>query len=434
MAPTSYPSTLSLFFLLSEQFLKTTTLAPEMQMKVKLALVDLAGTLVQKSQPCLRPCLEVLVEKLASLQTAIGQQRKASGKKDQIVDVPRTNDPCFRLVCRAGAHFTPSGHLLRYSSMQVGALSHQDPLAATTGQPLRSRFRKGDKLTTTGLVATTTGSISGGHSRVQLLDTLNLMLLHRPLGQGYRFTGTLAPELCRHNAEVARSVGRVDVAQAWGLLELALNPAAMRGQPGSGAGPALLPIHTPLRWVDHPAGGLMVQALLRHFLAHHDIQTVAALAHLGADLVTRDLAIAVAHCQARYGDILLAWGLYTASIAMQPRPTALLYESILEFYVTCAHCGHTHRDKVSGICSQCGQWPLQCVVCRVAVRGVALFCPQCGHGGHVNHVINLPPGRCISSDCPCDCSMVRSAIPGTNPQDHHASYSSPRLVPDLFTK
>lgn len=58
-------------------------------------------------------------------------------------------------------------------------------------------------------------------------------------------------------------------------------------------------------------------------------------------------------------------------------------------------------------CSQCSAFSIRCGVCQEGIRGAAIYCPVCLHGGHIDHMRQwfgqLEQAYCPTG-CGCECS------------------------------
>lgn len=85
-----------------------------------------------------------------------------------------------------------------------------------------------------------------------------------------------------------------------------------------------------------------------------------------------------------YADILYSWGL------LNQRALVLKYLSTpppstggVEFITECKRCKRSTRGPC---CSNCKKPLLTCTLCRLPVRGAAICCLLCSHGGHTEHL------------------------------------------------
>jgi hypothetical protein len=74
----------------------------------------------------------------------------------------------------------------------------------------------------------------------------------------------------------------------------------------------------------------------------------------------------------RYAEMLYSWGILTVRNEVSKRIAHSLPEG----------GGELSRVKETVVYSA------QCSICCSAVRGASIFCPSCGHGGHLQHIMN----------------------------------------------
>jgi hypothetical protein len=74
----------------------------------------------------------------------------------------------------------------------------------------------------------------------------------------------------------------------------------------------------------------------------------------------------------RYAHMLYSWGILTVGNEVSKRLAHSQAEA----------GGELSRVKGTYVCSA------QCSICCSAVRGASIFCPLCGHGGHLEHIMN----------------------------------------------
>ncbi|XP_046440628.1 GATOR complex protein WDR59-like isoform X2 [Daphnia pulex] len=110
-----------------------------------------------------------------------------------------------------------------------------------------------------------------------------------------------------------------------------------------------------------------------------------------------------------YADILYRWGLLEARVlVLKYLSTPIDPHRGVDFVTECVPCRTTVRGPQ---CTLCKRLLLNCVICRVVVKGSASFCLVCGHGGH---------GRCMShwfteeDECPtgcgCNCLLENNTV------------------------
>lgn len=91
-----------------------------------------------------------------------------------------------------------------------------------------------------------------------------------------------------------------------------------------------------------------------------------------------------------------------------------LYVSNTTMYAACANCRRptglgtaapangplSSSSSSSPWCGKCRAMVSQCALCLQPVRGVYVWCPGCGHGGHVKH---LQEWFALNQECPTGC-------------------------------
>lgn len=85
-----------------------------------------------------------------------------------------------------------------------------------------------------------------------------------------------------------------------------------------------------------------------------------------------------------YAEMLFRWNLLIS------RAKVLKYLSVnhesnqcVEFVTECSTCQRVTRAPV---CQECRKPLMNCVLCRLPVKGLANVCLNCGHGGHTLHM------------------------------------------------
>ncbi|XP_059350855.1 GATOR complex protein WDR59-like isoform X2 [Daphnia carinata] len=110
-----------------------------------------------------------------------------------------------------------------------------------------------------------------------------------------------------------------------------------------------------------------------------------------------------------YADILYRWGLLEARVlVLKYLSSPIDPHRGVDFVTECNPCRTTARGPQ---CTVCKRLLLNCVICRVVVKGSASFCLVCGHGGH---------GRCMAnwfaeenecpSGCACNCLLENNTV------------------------
>ncbi|XP_077503120.1 WD repeat domain 59 isoform X2 [Amblyomma americanum] len=104
----------------------------------------------------------------------------------------------------------------------------------------------------------------------------------------------------------------------------------------------------------------------------------------------------------KYAEILYKWKLYEQrACVLKCLSTSPPKVKAVDFITVCHYC---KSDVRSVQCDECKKLTLHCIVCHLAVRGQLHFCVSCGHGGHVEHLLDWfrTQSQCPSG-CGCRC-------------------------------
>lgn len=100
----------------------------------------------------------------------------------------------------------------------------------------------------------------------------------------------------------------------------------------------------------------------------------------------------------KYAEVLYKWKLYEQrACVLKCLSTSPPKVKAVDFVTVCHYC---KSDVRSVQCDECKKLTLHCIVCHLAVRGQFHFCAQCGHGGHVQHLLDWFKSQ---SQCPSGC-------------------------------
>lgn len=102
--------------------------------------------------------------------------------------------------------------------------------------------------------------------------------------------------------------------------------------------------------------------------------------------------------------------------------TSLPTHHILDFahdsiHESCPHCGKPLQggESITGIarrtCRSCRRRVGMCFLCHEPVKGVFVWCPGCGHGGHLDHALQWfggMSGKPVREVCPTGCGTWKS--------------------------
>ncbi|XP_022214670.2 GATOR complex protein Wdr59 [Drosophila obscura] len=102
-----------------------------------------------------------------------------------------------------------------------------------------------------------------------------------------------------------------------------------------------------------------------------------------------------------YAEILFGWQLLSkrALILKHTQNTPPPIQGV-EFVTECGTCSMPKRTSK---CAYCMRPALYCVLCRLPVRGAANACLACGHGGHMDHMMQWFEKHTVCATCGCSC-------------------------------
>jgi hypothetical protein len=77
---------------------------------------------------------------------------------------------------------------------------------------------------------------------------------------------------------------------------------------------------------------------------------------------------------------------------------------VMSIHVTCANCSSSLSENW---CGTCKNFAICCCICQEGIKGSAVYCPSCMHGGHSVHIKQwfLDDEQI---DCPTGCGCVCS--------------------------
>ena len=222
--------------------------------------------------------------------------------------------------------------------------------------------------------------------------------------------------LCQHNAEICKKFSRTDYAKCWKTLGRAWR--LFENKPDE---VVLHPLGAPLvvRMVEHllkqndRAGALILCVylglLFAQFLsAKGDTSLLSSVRGEQSLLDLLNTVSCLAQLLSRWGCHLqrtqvlkLLWRV-SAPVAWEASQKGLGYECEAGDIVDYPGLFLDNSTE----CPTCGQNKLQCIVCQQPVKGLAVICRTCGHGGHIKHLKKWFTQEAICpSGCGCQCLL-----------------------------
>ncbi|XP_076764679.1 WD repeat domain 59 isoform X1 [Xylocopa sonorina] len=306
--PANYPYSAQPTF----QFCPGTTIDNATMAKLLKVLKQTAQQRVKKNRSCLEPCLRQLITTLE--QTCKKDENESShlgydiqdnanflsssnmytNYQDAYIPFPRTSGAKFCcvgiLVCFGRASYTRRSSL-KPENTTPRALSalgngigngehfmHMYPnsyVPSNENIPISSFYFQERKMNR-GLHNTSRmtyrSCCKNYHFMVMIYDASSLFFVSKELAEKYVINITDIPAMCQYNANVAASLERPDLVQAWCLAALVIS------QPISNIGQNSCPspdIDAP--WPLHPFGQNLIHSLIQHYANQSDIQMAGML-------------------------------------------------------------------------------------------------------------------------------------------------------------
>lgn len=188
---------------------------------------------VLKNRTCLEPCLRQFTALLEQLATDSAEQRPyletqtlygTLNDNDAYIPFPRTSGAKFcsvsTLVC-FGRNVHTRKSTNKSENLTPRALSALGSIFAqrtTSTMSIAAYYHPKQK------VKTKHGTAKVPFKALaHVYNASGLFYSNQELGAKYSLTGSMT-SICKYNAEMAKSVGRMDLVQAWRLAELVSNP------------------------------------------------------------------------------------------------------------------------------------------------------------------------------------------------------------------
>lgn len=227
--------------------------------QVLQTLTHIAQQRVLKNRTCLEPCLRQLVATIEQIASDSENNRifdrpylenlnVFESFNDAYIPFPRTSGAKFCsvsiLVCfgRPMTNRRLTGKIEATTPRALSALGamfgakRQNDISISNYYYLKQRSRSKHNLTSKSFVP---------KAFVTIYDTSGLFFVNKQLGASYTLDGDVGT-ICKYNAAVAKSVGRLDLVQAWSLAELVASPQQAEDD---------------LQWSMHPFGSQLMQSL-----------------------------------------------------------------------------------------------------------------------------------------------------------------------------
>lgn len=156
-------------------------------------------------------------------------------------------------------------------------------------------------------------------------------------------------------------------------------------------------------WIVHPFGLSLVVKLFDHFLKQHDELAmflfsyfVFGIAHkhnAAQQLMVcmdRSLLKVLLTTVEHFNEILFRWGMQNEALLINKE----LSNYTSRLFTDSRSLGYEDHDFMTELrkgpdgmmCNRCNKSFMTCMICSQLVKGLSVFCPKCGHGGHQAHI------------------------------------------------
>ncbi|KAL7573899.1 hypothetical protein ACA910_001913 [Epithemia clementina (nom. ined.)] len=265
---------------------------------------------------------------------------------------------------------------------------------------------------------------NGGGTEEELVIAPELVHMSR-FADNYVFYPTSAlptlTDICTHNLEIAKTLRNNNVAQMWEAVASELQTAGVDN---------LADVPTAPRDI-RPT----ISAILEERADNGDVQSCVVLCEVlqivNADRTTKIPGLGiqlVREWYLSYIDLLRSMCLFAHAsdvirncndtfVSAQNKHSTSISES-------CQRCGkailadrrntdqnHHHSGEARRMCKSCKRIIGSCSICQEPVTGMFIWCPGCGHGGHLEHIMGWFAQR---HECPTGCGHVCNMVQSLN--------------------
>ena len=203
-------------------------------------------------------------------------------------------------------------------------------------------------------------------------------------------------EICNHNATVAKGLNRKALTQMWKTLAIILKGSGLDGIPSSSS---FLP-NNPMVHVITPT----LRSLLLQRADAGDVQSCVVLCEVMDVIVPPVTAGGLAKSRIpnlgievvrewylSYVDLLQQMCLFTQAANLirncKDPVVGSLNQQSTTIHESCPLCGRPLQGGGTSMCRSCRRKVGTCFICHEPVKGMFVWCPGCGHGGHMDHAL-----------------------------------------------
>ncbi|XP_056389997.1 GATOR complex protein WDR24 [Hyla sarda] len=147
-----------------------------------------------------------------------------------------------------------------------------------------------------------------------------------------------------------------------------------------------------------------VRDMLCYYAEQGDVQMAASVLIVLGDRIRKEIDEQMQeHWFTSYIDLLQRFKLWNVSNQVIKLSTCsainCMNQASTTLHINCSNCKRPMSNK-GWICDRCRQCASMCAVCHHVVKGLFVWCQGCGHGGHLQHIMNWMQ---TNSHCPAGC-------------------------------
>jgi len=203
-------------------------------------------------------------------------------------------------------------------------------------------------------------------------------------------------DACNHNAVVAERLNRTALTQMWKTLAIILKgsgldciPSSYSSLPKNPMAHVLIPTLRKLLFQRADAGDVQSCVVLCELM---DVIVPPVTAGGLAKSRLPNLSIdVVREWYLSYIDLLQQMCLFTQAASLikncNDPVVGSLNQQSTTIHESCPVCGKPLQGGSNSSCKSCRRKVGTCFICHESVKGMFVWCPGCGHGGHLDHAL-----------------------------------------------
>jgi len=200
-------------------------------------------------------------------------------------------------------------------------------------------------------------------------------------------------DVCNHNAAVAEGLNRRALTQMWKTLAIILKGSGLDGinhssLPNNPMAHTIIPTLRKLLLQRADAGDVQSCVVLCEVM---DVIVPPVTGGLAKSRLPNLSIEIVREWYLSYIDLLQQMCLFTQAASLirncNDPVVGSLNQQSTTIHESCPVCGKPLQGGSSSSCRSCRRKVGTCFICHESVKGMFVWCPGCGHGGHLDHAL-----------------------------------------------